>query len=336
MTYPQQYAPQGYAPAPQQPAGQPIAPPMPTLRDGGSSGGAAAPKMRHLVGRTIIVEPIAIGEARNPETNQVVPEARFNLTVCDGGPLQYGDNQSRDVAKQRPNTHEIGTPCRFTGVTDIGYGFVQSVREALETGEPGRLGVVQQGTKGNKPFLITKTSTDVEGRERPDGQQRFENAMAIFGKIWADKHAPAGAPRQFVSPEPRSLVAPPPAHAAAPQVNYTTPAQAPQQYAAYAPTSQTYGYQGAPAGYPMQPAEAAAYVAQIPGQPPAPPAYGGIPAPQSAPPAAALPAMAPLPPGVEAWLATLPPEQATQQRAAFLAQQGPQQQAYAAPAGPGM
>lgn len=288
--YPQ-IAPAGYG-APAAPApgtGQAITPPVPTLRDGGSSGGSVSPKMRHLVGRTIIVEPVAIGTA--DVKGKTLDEARFHLTVIDGGPIRYGDNiDDRDRSKNRPNTHEIDTPCRFTNVTDISYGFVQAVRDALDAGEHGRVGVVQQGTKGNMPFLITKCGTDVHGNERPDGDARFAAAMEIFGKIWADKHAPAGHDRQFVSPEPRSLVAAP--AAGAPAVNYGTP--------------------------------------------PAPPAYGGIPAPSYPPypgaaaPQSAPPAAVPLPEPVEAWLATLPPDQAAGARAQYLAQQQP------AAAGPGI
>jgi len=305
---PQGYPSQSYAPAypPAPPAaqqGQPIAPPVPQLRNGSGGAGVPAPKFRHLLGRTIIVEPIRVDEdAMDTSVNPPVkrPEAYFHLTVVDGGPVQYGDSQDRDVSKQRPNTHESDVPCRFTNVNDRSFGFVQAVRDALAAGEPGRVGVVQQGTKGNKPYLITKTGTDVLGNERPDGEARFAAAMDLFGKIWHDKHAPAGAPKQFVSPEPRSLVAPP--AAAVPQVNYAAPAQAPQQHAGYGQ------------------------------QPPAPPAYGGVPAANgyympAAPPAPA-PAAPALPPAVEQWLATLPPELAAQQRTAYLANQ--------APAGPGI
>lgn len=332
------YQPQSAPPAAPQPPsqGQAIAPPMPQLRDGGSTGGQVAPKARHLLDRTIIVEPVRMQRTKNPEAgNAEVDEAVFHLTVVDGGPLQYGDNQSRDPQKQRPNTHEIDTPCRFTNVTDIGYGFVTAVRDALDAGEPGRVGVVQRGTKGNFPYLITKCGVDVHSNERPDGQARYNAAMDLFGKIWHDKHAGPNAPKQFVSPEPRSLVAPPPAHAAAPAVNYGAPAAAPAQpaYNPY-PTQPQYAADpqpgpGAPGyGYtPPQSASPAAGVAPngfyMPGQ-------GGYAAPT--PPAAAEP---PVPPHVEAWLATLPPEQQAGSRAQYLASQIGQQPT-AAPAGPGI
>lgn len=294
--------PQGYAPA-QQPGpqhGQGIAappPPMPTLANGGGAGGAW-PKMRNLVGRTIIVEPIRVDEEAKDPAGKPRPEAYFHLTVVDGGPLQYGDNQDRDVSKQRPATHEIDTPCRFTNVNSYSYGFVQVVRDCLSSGEAGRVGVVQQGTQGNLPYLITKTDVDVHGNERPGGEARFAAAMEQFGKIWADKHAELGAPRQFANPTARSLVAPPPYPAAAPQINYGQPQQQPAPQPTYVPPQQ-YANIGAP-------------VVQGYMQPPAAPA---------------------LPPHIEAWLATLDPATAAQQRAAFRAQAG---QPQAQPTGPGI
>ncbi len=353
MTYPQyQSQPQGYAPAypahpetyavdPQQlhnqraaylagapqPAaqGQAIAPPVPQLRDGSSGGGTPAPKFRHLLGRTIIVEPIRVDEdAMDTSVNPPVkrPEAYFHLTVVDGGPVRYGDSQDRDVSKQRPNTHESDTPARWTNVNDRSYGFVQAVRDALNAGEPGRVGVVQKGTKGNKPYLITKCGTDVEGNARPDGDARYAAAMEIFGRIWHDKHAPA-EPKQFVSPEPRSLVAPP--AAAPPQVAYGAPqgyAQPPQ--AAYAPVA-------APA---VDPAYAAwmASQQQLQSAPPAAaPAPNGYYMPgQQAAPVAPAPPVQQVPAAVEAWLASLPPEQREVSRGAYLASQQSQ------PPGPGI
>jgi hypothetical protein len=327
---PQGYPSQSYAPAyppappmqypPQQPAaaptGQALTPPVPVLGQGGGGGGAAAPKPRHLLGRTIIVEPIRVDETAmdtsvNPPVNR--PEAYFNLTVVDGGPVRYGDSQDRDVFKQRPNTHEIDTPCRFVNVNDRSQQFVKAVREALAAGEAGRVGVVEQGTKGNRPYMIQKCSTDVLGNARPDGDARYAAAMEIFGKIWHDKHAPTSAPRQFVNPEPRSLVAPP--AAAPPQVAYGAPQQVPYPGAVpqgYVPTP--YGAAPAAAVHPEYAAAVAQPGAQVYVQPNAPVLQQ------------------PVPPPVEAWLASLPEGQRAASRAAYLAQQQGQQPV----AGPGI
>lgn len=356
---PQLAYPQGTPPAaapmpmpPAQGAGIPTPPPpMPTLKDGGTNGGgSAAPSGRHLVGRTVIVLPHRVDDTKintdkaSDNYGKPQPEAYFDLVVIDGGPLQYGDNQSRNPQERRPNTHEIDTPCVFRNTSSNRFGFVQAVREALDAGEAGRVGVVQQGTRGNFPYLITKCGVDVEGNERPDGEARFAAAMEIFGKLWADKHAPAGAPRQFVNPTPRSLVAPPPAGPGAyaqPAVNYgqPQPAAAPAQPGAYAAAAQLpagyavagmehYGQAGYPQANVAPTGPGGMYMpgAAAPAQP-APPAV-------SAPPAAAA---AQVPPQIEAWLATLPPELAAQQRAAYLANAAPQPAATApAATGPGM
>lgn len=370
MTYPQQYQPQAIAPgylagpppqyapqpqvqpygvpsappappayAPSSPAmggGQGIAPPVPQLRDGGGSGGSASPKLRHLLGRTIVVVPHRVDETATDDSTppKPRPEAYFDLLVVDGGPLQYGDSQHRDPAKQHPNTHEIDVPCVFRNANDYGQAFVTAVRDALAAGEAGRAGVVQLGTRGNRPPLITKTAVDVEGNARPDGEARFAAAMDLFGKYWADKHAPAGAPRQLPQQEARSLVAPPaPGGYGAPQVNYGAPAAPAQPQQPYAMQQQ-----GAPATYAPQPAYAPPGVPQqyaVPGAQVPPGASYPVAGmenyqPTPAAPQPPAPAAGALPPHIEAWLATLPPEQQAVQRQALLASAPP------APAGPGI
>jgi hypothetical protein len=318
-----QYPPQQQPAAPAQQQGQALTPPVPTLGQGSGGGGAAAPKPRHLLGRTIIIEPIRVDETAmdtsvNPPVNR--PEAYFNLTVVDGGPVRYGDSQDRDVSKQRPNTHEIDTPCRFVNVNDRSQQFVKAVREALAAGEAGRVGVVEQGTKGNRPYMIQKCSNDVLGNARPDGDARYAAAMEIFGKIWHDKHNPT-QPRQFINPEPRSLVAPP---AAAPaQVAYAAPAPTQSPYMPQGYATPNTGA-GVPQGYMMQPQSAPPAAAA----PSYPAGYG-----QYSAPAPSL--LEQVPPPVEAWLASLPEEQRAASRAAYLAQQQGQQPA-PTPTGPGI
>src|SRR6188768_2172275 len=187
MTYPQ-YAPQqGYAQpaAPTQGAALPAVPPPPPQLSTGGSGGAW-PKMRNMVGRLIIVEPIRVDENATDDKGKSRPEAYFHLTVCNGGPMKYGDSEDED--SPRPATHETDVPCRFTNVNSYSWGFVSAVRDALATGEPGRIGVVQRGTRGNKPYLITKPSTDVLGNARPNGDQLFAEGMAIWTLIWNARH----------------------------------------------------------------------------------------------------------------------------------------------------
>jgi hypothetical protein len=311
VTYPQPPQPQ-YTPAQQAPGGQGIMPPVPQLAQGGGGMGFdISPKLRHLEGRTVVVIPISINEnAVDPATKTTRPEATFDLLVCDGGEIFYGDNvDDRNPEKNRPNTHAIQTPCLFKGASDIGKYFCVAVREALEAREPGRVGVVERGTKGYRPFMITRPDEHVDRSPREGGAERYQLGMKIFGDYWNAKHG--GAPVAW--PTPRSLVVAPPR--AAPQVNYTAaPAAQPAAYGAY---------QAQPYGAPQPPQQG--YAA-----PPmsAPPAYA---APQ--PPAADLPGP------VAAWIASFPPEQQEAQRQAYLAQmagQAQQQQPQAAAAGPGL
>lgn len=329
-------------PVPQQPpspvtspagGGQALGPgAAPALVNNSQSGGTVAPKARHLVGRTVIIEPVRMQRAMNQETNEEVDEAVFHLTVVDGGPLQYGDNQSKNASKRRPNTHEVATPCRFTAVSDMGWGFTSVVRDALDAGQPARVGVIEVSPHGKNPYKLYSCEVLPDDNPRPDGQRRFQVATELWNKIWQDKHAAPGAPRQFVSPEPRSLVAPPAgAQQPQPQVNYGAPAQQPpagyaqpQGYGAPAYAQQGYGMPAAAPAGPLAPPNGAPFYGMAPAAPQQP----------SAPPAAAEPDVSHLPPPVQAWLASLPPADRAASLPGVLAQYGGQPAA--APAGPGM
>lgn len=314
---PQYGAPQGTPWLPQQYGGQPAGPvggqamptAAPTLGQSARTGGDGpkSPQPRHLVGRTVIFEPIRIDETttqRNDKTGEmeVRPTAHYHLTVVDGGPLQYGDNQSRNPKEAHGLTMEVQTPCRFLNVSSDRFGIVNEVRDAMARGDIASVGVVQQGTRGNFPFLVTKTGRDLDGNDRPDGDVRFQQATQVWNDIFA---------KRFVSPEPRSLVAAP--TSTPPQVQYQPqPVAAPvQQQAATQPA-----YNPGPAAqhYPVPGGTAADWAASpYQAQPP------------SAPPAAQPPAN----PAFEAYIASLPPEQQAAARAQFTPQQ------LAQPAGPG-
>jgi hypothetical protein len=375
---PQYGAPQGtpwmppqYGGAPAQPPAAATQPPQlggqqpptaaPALGQSSQGGGGPkAPAPRHLIGRTVIIEPIRIDEtttAKDQQGNVVSrPTAYYHLTVVDGGPLQYGDNRDHDISKQHGMTMEVQTPVRFTNVQSDRWGIVQEVRDCMARNDMATVGVVQQGTKGNKPFLVTKCAKDLDGNERPDGGERFDRATQVWNEIFA---------KRFVSPEPRSLVAPPAQQP--PQVAYQpTPATFPQHI-----TQQGYGvgngYQPqAQAGYAQQQYQqtgtvptpygaapagqlhpeyvaAATQPAYNPGPAPQQPAYGQTMAawgetyqpPAVTPQVQQMPQPAPVTvqpnPAFEAWLATLPPEQQAAQRAALAGAAAQPQQ----PAGPG-
>jgi hypothetical protein len=351
----------GQPPAPQQPqyGGQPPQfggqmPPTaaPKLGESGKGGGGAqAPAPRHLIGRTVVIEPIRIDEtttAKDQQGNVVSrPTAHYNLTVVDGGPLQYGDNRDHDVSKQHGMTMEVATPCRFTNVQSDRFGIVNEVRDTMARGELASVGVIQQGTKGNRPFLMTKCGRDLDGNERPDGARRFEAATQVWNAVFA---------KTFQSPEPRSLVAPPAQQPAQVAYQPTAPAgYAQQQYAQTGTVPTPYG--AAPAGQ-LHPEYVAA--ATQPTYNPGPAsqeqvqqfAHGGYSPSQlqtgAYNPAAIAPQVQQMPqpapvtvqpnPAFEAWLATLPPEQQAAQRAAMagpaVQPQQPDQSAYHA-GGPG-
>lgn len=307
-------------PAPQQTQGASlpaVPPPVPTLAQGG--GGGAWPKMRNMVDRLIIVEPIRVDETATDPKGKPRPEAYFNLTVCNGGPLRYGDSEDED--KPRAHTHEVDTPYRWSNVNSYSYGFVQAVRDALQNGERARVGIVQRGTMGNKPYLITKPSTDVLGNARPNGDALFAEGMAIWTKVWNSLH-PGGEP--WVNPTPRSLVVAPPTPQ--PQVSYGPPAPG-AQYNPYAPQGQyVTPYAAANPGHgPYGDGPGPGYQQQ--------PAYA--PPQQFTPPQPAAPEFAP---PVEAWIASLPPEAQASAREQMRAQAGSVggQPQPAGPQGPGI
>lgn len=265
MTYPpQQYQPQPSYPQPQygapqgtpwmpqqyggapSPVQQQTAPPMggqalptqaPALGVGSRSGdgGPKVPQPRHLIGRTVIFEPIRIDETTKNDDGELRPTAYYHLTVVDGGPLEYGDNKSQKIADQHGLTMRTEVPARFVNVSSDRWGIVQEVRDAMARGDLATVGVIEQGTRGTKgspPFLVTKPGTTIDGKERPDGDRRF----ALATQVWNDVFA-----KTFRSPEPVSLVAPPASQP--PQVAYQPTAAG--YAAAQQGITQPYPYGGA-------------------------------------------------------------------------------------------
>lgn len=202
LTYPQQYAPQqGYPYAPPQqmppnpspyPAGAapqftdpgqvPQPAPAPALGFQDPTGGVLAPSARHLEGRTIIIRPRRVDESTKYQ-GQERPTAYLDLYVIDGGPMIFGDSEDR--ANPRPPTHRIETPAYFENIMIGNTAFVQECRAKL--GPDGRptglaLGVVQRGTRGQRPWMITRCEKDLDGNERPDAAQRKALAQSIYSR----------------------------------------------------------------------------------------------------------------------------------------------------------
>lgn len=261
MTHPNyqqpQYAPPGYGYPPQ--GGQPVpmapqfAPPQPTpqptytppaaaqhnaglpqgdFADPRVGGGDLAPRIRHLVGRTIIVEPIRIDENAKglPDNNgnaTVRPAAYAHVTVVDGGPILFGD-EIKAGRQIRPNTHQVNAPYRIMNMMISNTWIVNAVRDALPPlGNGLLLGVIEEGTQGNRPFLLTKCESNVDGSDRPDGAQRREAARQLWNAIKAG---------QFTNPTPVLLQPVAGAGYGAPMYGQPQPQYAPPMQPGYVPT----------------------------------------------------------------------------------------------------
>jgi hypothetical protein len=224
--------PPSYAPNPNVPAAPPVPQNVAELGFSDPSGGVANPTARHLDGRTIVIVPKRVDEQAKYQ-GQDRPTAYFDMYVVDGGPIMYGDSEDR--ANPRPFTHTIETPAYFADAMSGNVLFVNEVKSKIgPNGQPTgmALGVVQRGTRGNKPWLLTRCEKDVDGNERPGGEARRRAAMQL---VFAHRSGEWQPPR------------------ATPLAQAATPPVAPVQY-----TPQQYG---APAGYVNVPSPQFAQVA---------------------------------------------------------------------------
>jgi hypothetical protein len=186
MTYPAQpqyppgYSPTAY-PAPPQggyPAAVAQAAPAPNGADpfsDPSGGGAAGPHLRNLDGCTVIVKPNRVDESAQFK-GQSRPTAYYDMVVVDGGTRTFGEN----LDTGSPATHRFTAPAYFRNVMGGSVAVVDICRN-----NPGGLvvGVVQRGTQGNRPWLVTKTHVDVNGNDRPDGDARRAAARDLWFRI---------------------------------------------------------------------------------------------------------------------------------------------------------
>lgn len=243
--------------------GQAQAPAAPTFLTP-TAGGNAGPLPRHLIGRTVICLPRSY-DPNAQFQGQSRPSMTLDVIVLDGGPIEYGDNRDRDASKQTPNTHRCATPARFNGVMWNSGIILDKVRIGLSqfAGQPSQptVGVIEQGTQGNRPYMIVDPAKHLDGSDRPDGAQRMALAQHVYTMIEQG---------QFVNPVPEVIwTAPNQAAPAAPQFQppqYPNMAQAgygapwpqsappqsapPAQYQPQYPSVQP-GPQGAPAGAPV-------------------------------------------------------------------------------------
>jgi hypothetical protein len=205
----------------------------------------------------VIVKPIRVDENATYQ-GQSRPTAYYDLVVVDGGPGTFGESLER--GKERPPTHAFTAPAYFRNAMGGSAGIVDVCRN-----NPGGLvvGVIEQGTKGNRPYLLTKTHADLDGNPRPDGDARRKAAQDLWfrivsGEVRATVPTLLGAPAPG-QPQPQVSYGQPPAQ---PATGYYGPTDAARQPApAWAPPAAQPQYQ--PAAVAVQPS----------GDPPPPPGW---------------------------------------------------------------
>lgn len=162
---------QAYAAPPQTPA----LPVMPTVIEPTSGGGGEiSPNPRHLIGYAVMALPTSIDEnAQGAQPGQVRPRVTTDFIVvgvaADGSPLppiEYGDNQSNNMAERRPNCLRLDVfPAEFRGVWWSNSEVVKSLRAVLQAG-PGNvtMGRFRIGDQGNRPPLLERMADNDPGR----------------------------------------------------------------------------------------------------------------------------------------------------------------------------
>lgn len=310
--YQQQYPPQpGYGPPPpapnpyggqfqhagyvqQPPAPQaPALPVMPTVIEPTSDGGGEwAPNPRNLIGYAVMALPTSIDEnAKGYGDVGIRPKVTLDFIVVnvapDGsplGPIEYGENMSRNVAEQRPACFRLDVfPAEFRGAWWSNQEVVKSLRTVLQAG-PGNvtMGRFRIGDQGNRPPLLERMADNDPGRVAlmEAYQQRATNRDALRRSVGNGITEINGGPPQKVAPNQQAGMPPAPGSAYA-QQGYQQP-----------PVAQ-YGYGGPPPPpMPQQPGQQAAQVQYGP-----PPAQPGQAAPAGPPPPGWTP---------EAWAAAPP------------------------------
>lgn len=290
----QQYPPQpgAYPPPPNQYAPQqqaPVLPVMPNIVEPTSGGGGEiSPAPRHLIGYAVMCLPTSIDENAPGVGPNAPPRPKVTTDVIVVGidpqgnpmpPIEYGDNQSNNMAERRPNCYRLDAfPAEFRGVWWSNQEVVKALRPILQAG-PGSvtMGRFRFGDQGNRPPMLDPMADNDPARVAliEAWQQRAQNRDALRrspgnGITEINGGPPVKAPAAGgMPPQPGS------AYAQVAQ-QYGQPAQ--QAYAAGA-QGQQYGYGGPPPppGYPAQPGQ----VQYAPAPPPpgqaAPPPPGWTP-----------------------------------------------------------
>lgn len=212
--------------------------------------GGARPRPRDMVNRTVFVQPLLVERVLKPgtKTGEMQDRITANVTVIDGGPLDFGGTPEKDVPV--PHTMRVAVPFTAEGVFISQVNIVQALRRALPSAARPQGGIVVGFLEFGKQSDPQK-SVPINLSEIQPTDPRRAAAGAVLQSIISGT---------FVNPEPVEIVA-----AAAPPAA-PTPAMDPG-YTAYLAAQQQQAALGAP---PVDPQYAAYLAAQQAAAAPAP------------------------------------------------------------------
>lgn len=156
-------------------------------------GGGTSPGARHLEGRVVIIRPIRVDEdALSFDKKTAAPTLIADIIVCDGPDIEYGDQIDTAGRQLKPVSLRVSTPCMFRGWMDSHTYIVNAGRDLLRAGQPVTVGIIERGTKGNRPYFLTETHTDVDRQPRTDPSftKRRQNAIDLWNAFQTGQWSP--------------------------------------------------------------------------------------------------------------------------------------------------
>jgi hypothetical protein len=222
--------------------------------------GGARPRPRDFVNRTVFVQPLLIERVPKvgSKTGEMQDRVTANVTIVDGGPLQFGGAPEKDVPV--PHTMTVSVPYTAEGVFISQVNMVQALRRSLPSAARPQGGVVVGYVEFGKQTDPNK-SVPINLSEIEPTDPRRAAAGAVLNAIISGS---------FVNPEPVEIVAAP-AQPAAPAMD--------PGYAAYLAAQAQQAAAGAPVVQPPTPPVDPQYAAYLAQQAAAATAAPAIPAP---------------------------------------------------------
>lgn len=211
--------------------------------------GGARPRPRDMVGRTVFVQPLLIERVPKPgsKTGEMQDRVTANVTIVDGGPLDFGGAPEKDVPV--PHTNRVAVPHTAEGVFISQVNLVSALRRSLPTAARPQGGVCVGFLEFGKQSDPQK-SVPINLVELDPTDPRRAAAGAVLNAIISGT---------FKNPEPVEIVA-----AAAP-VQPAAPAMDPG-YAAYLAAQAQQAAAGAPVVQPPAPPVDPQYAAYLAAQ----------------------------------------------------------------------